>query len=82
MLFPLTLPGPKPLPCWSHDAPVSVCAHSHRVLRHTVFICTSRSLSVRASACVSNDPQPPAVDHTGVGGMLVFVDVENLSGVR
>ncbi|CAN9500793.1 unnamed protein product [Ophioblennius macclurei] len=40
---------------------------SHRVLRHTVFICAGRSLSVRASA-----------RHSG-GGALVFVDVENIA---
>ncbi|TNM87661.1 hypothetical protein fugu_005882 [Takifugu bimaculatus] len=52
---------------------------SHRVLRHTVFICTSRSLSVRASACVSNVPQQQLVEDGSTGGMLIFVDVENLN---
>uniref|UniRef100_A0A674MUT9 Trafficking protein particle complex subunit 8 n=1 Tax=Takifugu rubripes TaxID=31033 RepID=A0A674MUT9_TAKRU len=54
---------------------------SHRVLRHTVFICTSRSLSVRASACVSNVPQQQLVEDGSTGGMLIFVDVENLNVV-
>uniref|UniRef100_H3CNW1 Trafficking protein particle complex subunit 8 n=1 Tax=Tetraodon nigroviridis TaxID=99883 RepID=H3CNW1_TETNG len=51
----------------------------HRVLRHTVFICSSRSLSVRASACVSSAGQPQAAGARSAAGMLVFVDVENLS---
>uniref|UniRef100_A0A8C7SVZ6 Trafficking protein particle complex 8 n=1 Tax=Oncorhynchus mykiss TaxID=8022 RepID=A0A8C7SVZ6_ONCMY len=56
---------------------------SHRVLRHTVFICASRSLSVRATACRSNTlPEEEGRN----GSMLVFVDVENINtseaGVR
>uniref|UniRef100_A0A8C7W5V6 Trafficking protein particle complex 8 n=1 Tax=Oncorhynchus mykiss TaxID=8022 RepID=A0A8C7W5V6_ONCMY len=55
----------------------------HRVLRHTVFICASRSLSVRATACRSNTlPEEEGRN----GSMLVFVDVENINtseaGVR
>lgn len=52
---------------------------SHRVLRHTVFICASRSLSVQASACHSCIPQPHPPDHEGSDGALVFVDVENIN---
>uniref|UniRef100_A0A8D3DNY4 Trafficking protein particle complex 8 n=1 Tax=Scophthalmus maximus TaxID=52904 RepID=A0A8D3DNY4_SCOMX len=59
---------------------------SHRVLRHTVFICASRSLSVQASASRSSVPPHHSVDDTGSGGTLVFIDVENIntseSGVR
>ncbi|TNN77946.1 Trafficking protein particle complex subunit 8 [Liparis tanakae] len=59
---------------------------SHRVLRHTVFICASRSLSVQASACRSSVPPHHSVDDKGSGGTLVFVDVENINtsegGVR
>uniref|UniRef100_A0A8C3G8W7 Trafficking protein particle complex subunit 8 n=1 Tax=Cyclopterus lumpus TaxID=8103 RepID=A0A8C3G8W7_CYCLU len=59
---------------------------SHRVLRHTVFICASRSLSVQASACRSSVPPHHSVDEKGSGGTLVFVDVENINtseaGVR
>ncbi|XP_029285270.1 trafficking protein particle complex subunit 8 isoform X2 [Cottoperca gobio] len=58
---------------------------SHRVLRHTVFICASRSLSVQASACRSSVPHL-SVDDKGSGGTLVFIDVENINtseaGVR
>ncbi|XP_077463762.1 trafficking protein particle complex subunit 8-like [Stigmatopora argus] len=50
---------------------------SHRVVRHSVFICASRSLSVRASACPS--AVPPRRRRDGGGGALVFVDVENVS---
>lgn len=54
---------------------------SHRVLRHTVFICASRSLSVEVSACCSSVPS-----QRGPNGTLVFVDVENINmseaGVR
>uniref|UniRef100_A0A673VY13 Trafficking protein particle complex subunit 8 n=1 Tax=Salmo trutta TaxID=8032 RepID=A0A673VY13_SALTR len=57
---------------------------SHRVLRHTVFICASRSLSVRATACRSNTL--PEEEEERNGSMLVFVDVENINsseaGVR
>ncbi|XP_068563858.1 trafficking protein particle complex subunit 8 isoform X2 [Cebidichthys violaceus] len=59
---------------------------SHRVLRHTVFICASRSLSVQASACRSSVPPHRSLDDKGSGGTLVFVDVENINtsegGVR
>ncbi|XP_066575699.1 trafficking protein particle complex subunit 8 isoform X2 [Amia ocellicauda] len=57
---------------------------SHRVLRHTAVICTSRSLSVRATVCRSNTFQDD--DDGRNGNMLVFVDVENINtneaGVR
>ncbi|KAM8874029.1 trafficking protein particle complex subunit 8 isoform 2-T2 [Spinachia spinachia] len=59
---------------------------SHRVLRHTVFICASRSLSVQASACRSSVPPHHRLDDHSSGGTLVFVDVENINtseaGVR
>ncbi|XP_039983862.1 trafficking protein particle complex subunit 8 isoform X2 [Xiphias gladius] len=59
---------------------------SHRVLRHTVFICASRSLSVQASASRSSVPPHQSLEDKGSGGTLVFVDVENIntseSGVR
>uniref|UniRef100_M4AVQ5 Trafficking protein particle complex subunit 8 n=1 Tax=Xiphophorus maculatus TaxID=8083 RepID=M4AVQ5_XIPMA len=59
---------------------------SHRVLRHTVFICASRSLSVQASACRSSASPLHSLDDKGSGGTLVFIDVENVnaseSGVR
>ncbi|KAK5869396.1 hypothetical protein PBY51_024117 [Eleginops maclovinus] len=59
---------------------------SHRVLRHTVFICASRSLSVQASACRSSGPPHHSVEDRGSGGTLVFIDVENINtseaGVR
>ncbi|TMS20849.1 trafficking protein particle complex subunit 8 isoform X1 [Larimichthys crocea] len=59
---------------------------SHRVLRHTVFICASRSLSVQASACRSSSPPHHSLDDKGGGGTLVFLDVENINtseaGVR
>uniref|UniRef100_A0A3B5A3T8 Trafficking protein particle complex 8 n=1 Tax=Stegastes partitus TaxID=144197 RepID=A0A3B5A3T8_9TELE len=59
---------------------------SHRVLRHTVFICASRSLSVQASACRSSVPPHHCLDDKGSGGTLVFIDVENINtsegGVR
>ncbi|XP_067834095.1 trafficking protein particle complex subunit 8 isoform X1 [Heptranchias perlo] len=57
---------------------------SHRVLRHTAIICTSRSLSVRATACRSN-----VLDAEGKSdgdNLLVFLDVANINtseaGVR
>lgn len=51
---------------------------SHRVLRHTAVICTSRSLHIRATACRSNALE----DEEGRGdNMLVFVDVENINTV-
>ncbi|XP_061593405.1 trafficking protein particle complex subunit 8 isoform X2 [Cololabis saira] len=60
---------------------------SHRVLRHTVFICASRSLSVQASTCRSTAPPPHgSPEDRGSGGTLVFIDVENVNtsegGVR
>ncbi|XP_010896143.2 trafficking protein particle complex subunit 8 isoform X2 [Esox lucius] len=62
---------------------------SHRVLRHTVFICASRSLCVRATACRSNtlpEEEAEEEDERRNGSMLVFVDVENINtneaGVR
>ncbi|XP_043984891.1 trafficking protein particle complex subunit 8 [Gambusia affinis] len=59
---------------------------SHRVLRHTVFICASRSLSVQASACRSSASPHRSLDDKGSGGTLVFIDVENVNasenGVR
>ncbi|RXM29241.1 Trafficking protein particle complex subunit 8 [Acipenser ruthenus] len=50
---------------------------SHRVLRHTAVICTSRSLSVRATVCRSNTFQDEEDGRNG--NMLVFVDVENIN---
>ncbi|XP_074524565.1 trafficking protein particle complex subunit 8 isoform X2 [Halichoeres trimaculatus] len=59
---------------------------SHRVLRHTVFICASRSLSVQASACRSSVPPNQSLDDKSSSGTLVFLDVENINtneaGVR
>uniref|UniRef100_A0A665T8A0 Trafficking protein particle complex 8 n=1 Tax=Echeneis naucrates TaxID=173247 RepID=A0A665T8A0_ECHNA len=59
---------------------------SHRVLRHTVFICASRSLSVQASASRSSVPPHHCQDDKGCSGTLVVIDVENIntseSGVR
>lgn len=55
---------------------------SHRVLRHTVFICASRSLSVQASACRSSVPPNHSLDDKGGSGTLVFIDVENINTVR
>lgn len=66
---------------------------SHRVLRHTAFICASRSLSIRATASQSNTlysrerEKPEAGDGEEKNtSMLVFVDVENVNtseaGVR
>uniref|UniRef100_A0A673XVI4 Trafficking protein particle complex subunit 8 n=1 Tax=Salmo trutta TaxID=8032 RepID=A0A673XVI4_SALTR len=59
---------------------------SHRVLRHTVFICASRSLSIRATACRSNTLPEEEREEGRNGSMLVFVDVENINtseaGVR
>ncbi|TSK58116.1 Trafficking protein particle complex subunit 8 [Bagarius yarrelli] len=63
---------------------------SHRVLRHTAFICASRSLSARVTACRSNTlPGKVRKDEREAercGSMLVFVDVENINtseaGVR
>uniref|UniRef100_A0AAX7V4W5 Trafficking protein particle complex 8 n=1 Tax=Astatotilapia calliptera TaxID=8154 RepID=A0AAX7V4W5_ASTCA len=47
---------------------------SHRVLRHTVFICASRSLSIQASACRSSVPPHHCLDEKGSSGTLVFID--------
>uniref|UniRef100_A0A673N5Y2 Trafficking protein particle complex subunit 8-like n=1 Tax=Sinocyclocheilus rhinocerous TaxID=307959 RepID=A0A673N5Y2_9TELE len=66
---------------------------SHRVLRHTAFICASRSLSVRATASRSNtlhsrerETEERQEGEEKNGSMLVFVDVENINtseaGVR
>ncbi|XP_051730753.1 trafficking protein particle complex subunit 8 isoform X4 [Ctenopharyngodon idella] len=66
---------------------------SHRVLRHTAFICASRSLSVRATASRSNtlhgrerETEEGRGREEKNGSMLVFVDVENINtseaGVR
>ncbi|XP_073673155.1 trafficking protein particle complex subunit 8 isoform X3 [Garra rufa] len=66
---------------------------SHRVLRHTAFICASRSLSVRATASRSNtlhgrekETEERQEGDEKDGSMLVFVDVENINtseaGVR
>uniref|UniRef100_A0A671Y126 Trafficking protein particle complex subunit 8 n=1 Tax=Sparus aurata TaxID=8175 RepID=A0A671Y126_SPAAU len=52
---------------------------SHRVLRHTVFICASRSLSVQASACRSCVPPHHSLGDKGGGGTLIFIDVENIN---
>ncbi|MGH0149950.1 UNVERIFIED_CONTAM: hypothetical protein FKN15_016344 [Acipenser sinensis] len=67
-----------------YESPNKISQLSHRVLRHTAVICTSRSLSVRATVCRSNTFQD---DEDGRNGnMLVFVDVENINtneaGVR
>ncbi|XP_054646076.1 trafficking protein particle complex subunit 8 isoform X1 [Dunckerocampus dactyliophorus] len=67
-----------------YESPEKGTKISHRVLRHTVFICASRSLSVQASACCSSVPpqRGPGED----SGTLVFIDVENINtseaGVR
>ncbi|XP_067888728.1 trafficking protein particle complex subunit 8 [Heterodontus francisci] len=57
---------------------------SHRVLRHTAIICTSRSLSVRATACRSNVLE--AEGKSDSDNLLVFLDVANINtseaGVR
>ncbi|KAI4892506.1 hypothetical protein NFI96_018306 [Prochilodus magdalenae] len=63
---------------------------SHRVLRHKVVICASRSLSVKATACRSNTlpsrGRAEEREDERSGSMLVFVDVENINtseaGVR
>lgn len=55
---------------------------SHRVLRHTVFICASRSLSVQASASRSSVPPHHSTKEKGSSGTLVFIDVENINTVR
>ncbi|KAK2883564.1 hypothetical protein Q8A67_017201 [Cirrhinus molitorella] len=66
---------------------------SHRVLRHTAFICASRSLSVRATASRSNtlhakerEAEERQEGEEKNGSMLIFVDVENINtseaGVR
>ncbi|XP_061894359.1 trafficking protein particle complex subunit 8 isoform X2 [Entelurus aequoreus] len=67
-----------------YESPEKGTKISHRVLRHTVFICGSRSLSVQASACCSSVPPQRGPDEDG--GTLVFIDVENINtseaGVR
>lgn len=60
----------------------SLLMWSHRVLRHTVFICASRSLSVQASACRSCVPPHHSLGDKGGGGTLIFIDVENINMVR
>ncbi|KAM9849168.1 trafficking protein particle complex subunit 8 isoform 2-T2 [Aulostomus maculatus] len=59
---------------------------SHRVVRHTVFICATHSLSVQASACRSSVPPHHSPEDKGSSGTLVFIDVENINtseaGVR
>ncbi|TRZ00754.1 hypothetical protein DNTS_026545, partial [Danionella cerebrum] len=59
---------------------------SHRVLRHTAFICASRSLSARATACRSNTLACGGDEGEENSSMLLFVDVENINtseaGVR
>ncbi|XP_052391021.1 trafficking protein particle complex subunit 8 isoform X3 [Carassius gibelio] len=66
---------------------------SHRVLRHTAFICASRSLNVRATASRSNTlhsrerhTEEQQESEEKDASMLVFVDVENINtceaGVR
>ncbi|XP_007893230.1 trafficking protein particle complex subunit 8 isoform X3 [Callorhinchus milii] len=50
---------------------------SHRVLRHTAIICTSRSLGVRATACRSNALE--AEGESNGDNLLVFLDVENIN---
>ncbi|XP_078254155.1 trafficking protein particle complex subunit 8 isoform X2 [Rhinoraja longicauda] len=56
----------------------------HRVLRHTAIICTSRSLSVRATACRSNALDAEA--KSDIDNLLLFLDVANINtseaGVR
>lgn len=61
---------------------LSIFIWSHRVLRHTVFICASRSLSVQASACRSSVSPHHGLDDKGSSGTLVFIDVENINTVR
>ncbi|RXM36263.1 Trafficking protein particle complex subunit 8 [Acipenser ruthenus] len=67
-----------------YESPNKLSKLSHRVLRHTAVICTSRSLSVRATVCRSNTFQDEEDGRNG--NMLVFVDVENINtneaGVR
>ncbi|XP_069778658.1 trafficking protein particle complex subunit 8 isoform X2 [Narcine bancroftii] len=57
---------------------------SHRVLKHTAIICTSRSLSGRATACRSNALEAEA--KSDIDNLLVFLDVANVNtseaGVR
>ncbi|XP_047443113.1 trafficking protein particle complex subunit 8 [Mugil cephalus] len=69
-----------------YESPEKGLKMSYRVLRHTVFICASRSLSVQASVCHSSVPPHHCQNEKGSGGALVFVDVENINtnegGVR
>uniref|UniRef100_A0A3Q2XN36 Trafficking protein particle complex subunit 8 n=1 Tax=Hippocampus comes TaxID=109280 RepID=A0A3Q2XN36_HIPCM len=68
-----------------YESPEKGTKISHRVVRHSVFICASRSLSVQASARASTTPPQRGPDQDG-GGTLVFIDVENINtseaGVR
>ncbi|XP_051928710.1 trafficking protein particle complex subunit 8 isoform X3 [Hippocampus zosterae] len=68
-----------------YESPEKGTKISHRVVRHSVFICASRSLSVQASARASATA-PRRGSHQNGGGTLVFVDVENINtseaGVR
>ncbi|XP_061681125.1 trafficking protein particle complex subunit 8 isoform X2 [Syngnathoides biaculeatus] len=67
-----------------YESPEKGTKISHRVVRHSVFICASRSLSIQASARFSAVPPQRGPDQDG--GTLVFVDVENINtseaGVR
>ncbi|XP_078543490.1 trafficking protein particle complex subunit 8 isoform X1 [Lissotriton helveticus] len=49
---------------------------SHRVLRHTAVVCTSRSLNIQATSSRSNALEE---QESKGGSMLVFVDVENVN---
>ncbi|XP_077439966.1 trafficking protein particle complex subunit 8 isoform X3 [Vanacampus margaritifer] len=68
-----------------YESPEKGTKISHRVVRHSVFICASRSLSVQASARASVVPPAQGSDQDG-GSALVFIDVENINtseaGVR
>ncbi|XP_061152992.1 trafficking protein particle complex subunit 8 isoform X5 [Syngnathus typhle] len=68
-----------------YESPDKRSKISHRVVRHSVFICASRSLSVQASAHASAIPPQQGQDQDG-GSTLVFIDVENINtsdaGVR
>ncbi|KAM9796057.1 trafficking protein particle complex subunit 8-like isoform 7-T11 [Syngnathus typhle] len=61
-----------------YESPDKRSKISHRVVRHSVFICASRSLSVQASAHASAIPPQRGQDQDG-GSTLVFVDVENIN---
>lgn len=77
---PSLSPSLPPCPFSLFPSPSLSHPPSHRVLRHTVFICASRSLSVRATACRSNT-LPEEEEEERNGSMLVFVDVENINSV-